>query len=74
MKEIRYIHAINNAIKEEMENDEDVVFIGEDIGISGGAFGAARGLFKQFGSKRKSTCYINCLPVGILSYCFVSER
>ncbi|MFC1671191.1 alpha-ketoacid dehydrogenase subunit beta [Spirochaetota bacterium] len=52
MKEIRYIHAINNAIKEEMERDENVVFIGEDVGVSGGAFGAARDLHKIFGPKR----------------------
>ncbi len=52
MKEVRYIHAINQAIKEEMERDEDVVFIGEDLGASGGAFGAAKGLYDQFGHLR----------------------
>ena len=52
MKEIRYIHGINNAIAEEMERDENVVFIGEDLGVSGGAFGAARGLLDKFGARR----------------------
>ncbi len=52
MPEIRYIKAINEAIKEEMERDEDVLLIGEDVGLSGGAFGATRGLFEQFGAKR----------------------
>jgi len=52
MKELRYIHAINAALKEEMERDRDVVLIGEDMGISGGAFGAARGLYDAFGPDR----------------------
>lgn len=52
MKEIRYIWAINEALKEEMERDEDVVLIGEDVGIPGGAFGASRGLYDRFGPER----------------------
>jgi pyruvate dehydrogenase E1 component beta subunit len=52
MKDIRYIWAINEAIKEEMERDESVVLIGEDVGRSGGAFGASRGLFDRFGPER----------------------
>jgi len=52
MTEIRYIKAIGDAIKEEMERDEDVVLVGEDVGPSGGAFGASRGLFDLFGARR----------------------
>lgn len=52
MKEIRYIWAVNEAMSEEMERDEDVVLIGEDVAVSGGAFGASRGLLKQFGADR----------------------
>ena len=52
MKEIRYIWAINEAIKEEMERDENVVLIGEDVGTPGGSFGASRGLHDQFGPER----------------------
>jgi pyruvate/2-oxoglutarate/acetoin dehydrogenase E1 component len=52
MKEIRYIWAINEALKEEMERDEDVVLIGEDVGTPGGAFGASRGLYERFGPER----------------------
>ena len=40
MKDIRYIWAINEALREEMERDEKVFLIGEDVGNSGGAFGA----------------------------------
>ena len=52
MKEIRYIKAINEALREEMERDENVVLFGEDIGLPGGAFGASRGLYDRFGSER----------------------
>ncbi len=52
MKKIRYILAINEAIKEEMERDEDVVLLGEDVGLPGGAFGASRGLLERFGPRR----------------------
>jgi len=52
MKEIRYIWAVGEAMKEEMERDENVVLIGEDVGRSGGAFGASRGLYEKFGPER----------------------
>ncbi len=52
MKEIRYIWGVKEAICEEMEKDEQVVFIGEDIGSPGGSFGASKGLLEQFGPKR----------------------
>lgn len=52
MREVRYIRAVNEALHEEMERDEDVVVIGEDVGVGGGAFGATRGLYERFGPKR----------------------
>jgi len=52
MKDIRYIWAINEAIREEMQRDEKVFLIGEDVGNSGGAFGASRGLYEEFGAER----------------------
>ncbi|MCP4023166.1 MAG: alpha-ketoacid dehydrogenase subunit beta [Desulfobacteraceae bacterium] len=52
MKEIRYIWGVKEAIYEEMEKDEQVVFIGEDVGSPGGSFGASKGLLETFGSER----------------------
>ncbi|MGB6066177.1 MAG: alpha-ketoacid dehydrogenase subunit beta [Desulfomonilaceae bacterium] len=52
MKKIRYIRAINEALKEEMERNEDVLLLGEDVGSPGGAFGATRGLLERFGPRR----------------------
>ncbi|MEA2443566.1 MAG: acetoin:2,6-dichlorophenolindophenol oxidoreductase subunit beta [Thermoleophilales bacterium] len=44
--------AIRDAIAEEMERDESVVFFGEDIGEAGGVFKATPGLYEQFGETR----------------------
>jgi pyruvate/2-oxoglutarate/acetoin dehydrogenase E1 component len=52
MKELKYIWAVTEAIKEEMERDENIVVIGEDVGVPGGPFGATRGLYAQFGPER----------------------
>jgi pyruvate dehydrogenase E1 component beta subunit len=52
MKEIRYVWAINEAIKEEMQRDENIVLLGEDVGVPGGPFGATRGLLELFGPDR----------------------
>lgn len=52
MREITYIQAVNEALREEMERDPNVFVIGEDVGELGGGFGATRGLLAQFGPKR----------------------
>ncbi len=52
MKEITYVKAINEALREELARDDSVIVMGEDVGISGGSFNATKGLFEAFGSKR----------------------
>lgn len=52
MPELYYSKAVNEALDEELARDQNVVLIGEDIGIYGGAFGATRGLFEKYGSER----------------------
>ena len=52
MPEARYVKAITEALAEEMARDERVIVLGEDVGIPGGAFGATRGLYRQFGKER----------------------
>ncbi len=51
-REITYLEAITEALREEMARDENVVLLGEDIGKYGGAFKVTRGLFDRFGEKR----------------------
>jgi acetoin:2,6-dichlorophenolindophenol oxidoreductase subunit beta len=52
MAELTYREAVAAAIAQEMRRDEDVVFLGEDIGAAGGVFKATVGLFKEFGPTR----------------------
>ncbi len=52
MREITYAQAIREAMSEEMRRDESVIFIGEDIGLYGGAFGLSVGMFEEFGPRR----------------------
>ena len=40
----RLIEAICEALHEEMARDDDVVLIGEDVGVKGGVFGAVQGV------------------------------
>jgi pyruvate/2-oxoglutarate/acetoin dehydrogenase E1 component len=52
MREITYSEAIREALSEEMRLDDSIVFIGEDIGIYGGAFGVSKGMLAEFGPER----------------------
>jgi 2-oxoisovalerate dehydrogenase E1 component beta subunit len=50
--QVTYIQAINQAMHEEMARDENVLLLGEDVGILGGAFKATEGLSEKFGPER----------------------
>jgi pyruvate/2-oxoglutarate/acetoin dehydrogenase E1 component len=52
MRELTFVQAITEALGEELARDERVFLIGEDIGRTGGVFGATRGLWERFGSTR----------------------
>jgi len=52
MREIRYVDALNEALKEEMGRDKNIFLIGEDIGPLGGIFGVNKGLYDKFGERR----------------------
>ena len=41
--------AIAEAIFQEMQQDENTILIGEDVGKCGGVFGASRNCFSEFG-------------------------
>ena len=51
-KQISYAQALVDAMREEMKRDDSVFCLGEDIGLYGGAYGATRGLFQEFGKWR----------------------
>jgi len=52
MAEIFFWEAVRDAIREEMLRDERVFVMGEDVAIYGGAYGATRGLWEEFGDER----------------------
>jgi pyruvate dehydrogenase E1 component beta subunit len=52
MPEIAYRDALNQALREEMQRDDNVVLIGEDIGVFDGSFKVTQGLYKEFGERR----------------------
>jgi pyruvate/2-oxoglutarate/acetoin dehydrogenase E1 component len=52
MAELTYRDAVARGIAQEMNRDEDVVFLGEDIAKAGGVFKATVGLYEQFGPLR----------------------
>jgi len=52
MSAITLVEAINQAMAYELERDENVLLLGEDIGVNGGVFRATAGLQARFGSKR----------------------
>jgi pyruvate dehydrogenase E1 component subunit beta len=49
---LRYREALNEALREEMTRDENVMLMGEDIGVFNGAFKVTSGLLEEFGEKR----------------------
>ena len=52
MAEVNLLGAVNLALQRAMRDDENVIVLGEDVGVDGGVFRATDGLLQAFGSKR----------------------
>ena len=52
MKLLTYIDAVNEALHDELERDENIFVIGEDVDIDGGVWNETAGLKERFGSRR----------------------
>jgi 2-oxoisovalerate dehydrogenase E1 component beta subunit len=52
MPEVTLVEAVNLALARAMEEDANVVVLGEDVGVNGGVFRATVGLQQRFGSER----------------------
>lgn len=46
------LQAVNGALHEEMERNDDIIVMGEDVGVKGGVFGATEGLWDKHGDSR----------------------
>ncbi len=54
-REITYVMALNEALREEMRRDPRVFVMGEDVAIwgnKGGVYGVTQGLYEEFGPER----------------------
>ena len=63
-RKIEYRAALQEALREEMQRDPTVFVMGEDIGLYGGAYGATRGLFEEFGPERVRDTPISEATIG----------
>lgn len=52
MPEITYRDALNQALREEMQRDDNVFLMGEEVGVYQGAYKVSRGLLEAFGERR----------------------
>lgn len=52
MPKMTLVEAVRDAMDTALANDDDVVLLGEDIGVDGGVFRATDGLLDEYGSDR----------------------
>ncbi|MGO1461246.1 MAG: alpha-ketoacid dehydrogenase subunit beta [Marinobacter sp.] len=52
MTELNMAEAINLALTEEMGNDDDIIVLGQDVGVDGGVFRITDGLLDKYGERR----------------------
>jgi pyruvate dehydrogenase E1 component beta subunit len=52
MAKMTMVQALNLALRQEMEKDDNIVVLGEDVGVDGGVFRVTDGLINQFGDER----------------------
>jgi 2-oxoisovalerate dehydrogenase E1 component len=64
MRVISYAQALQEAMRDEMLRDERVFIFGEDVGLYGGAYGATRGLWEEFGESRVIDTPISEATIG----------
>ena len=52
MPKMTMVQALNLALRQEMEKDDNVIVLGEDVGRDGGVFRVTDGLIEAFGERR----------------------
>ncbi|MGD9049032.1 MAG: thiamine pyrophosphate-dependent enzyme, partial [Anaerolineae bacterium] len=63
-RKLLYREALQEAAREEMLRDPSVFVMGEDVGLYGGAYGATRDLFDEFGPERVRDTPISEATIG----------
>lgn len=66
MRELTYVEALNEALREELIRDDRVFISGEDVGPYGGNLGVTKGLFEEFDERRiKDTPISEAAIIGL---------
>ncbi len=52
MPEMNLVNAVRDAMDVALDSDDEVVLLGEDIGVDGGVFRATDGLIDEYGADR----------------------
>jgi acetoin:2,6-dichlorophenolindophenol oxidoreductase subunit beta len=52
VREVTFLQAINEALREEMRKNPDIIIMGQDVGVAGGVRGVTKGLYEEFGEER----------------------
>src|SRR5581483_10900655 len=52
MIQTTYREALKEAMREGMKRDNNVIIMGEEVGVWGGTYAVTRGLYDEFGGKR----------------------
>jgi acetoin:2,6-dichlorophenolindophenol oxidoreductase subunit beta len=68
MRTLEFRTAIRDALAEELERDESVIFFGEDVAIPGGVFKATPDLYERFGPERVFDTPISELALAGAAY------
>lgn len=51
-RRLTYTQAVIEGIRREMQQDESVFYLGQDVGVFGGAMQGTQGLYEEFGAER----------------------
>jgi pyruvate/2-oxoglutarate/acetoin dehydrogenase E1 component len=52
VRELTYVEALNEALREEMRRDNSVIVFGEEVALAGGVYKVTKGLLEEFGPER----------------------
>jgi 2-oxoisovalerate dehydrogenase E1 component len=63
-RELTFVEALNEALRQEMERDPNVFLMGEDIAETGGIFQVTKGLSERFGVER-----VRDTPISEAAFC-----
>jgi pyruvate dehydrogenase E1 component beta subunit len=64
-RKLTYSKAINEALHQEMERDEDVFILGEDVAKMGGDFGVTQGIWDKWPERAKDTPLSEAAILGL---------